>query len=105
MMVQLGRSNAKRNTTDFWYGACKSLPSFQGYILSLSSGYNGVCPCEMLLNIWHSVILSYPKTSQVYVTSFRYQATKVYPIKHVSARKRLDGTIYDKELHFQGSTR
>ena len=86
----------QRKKENFWYGASKSLPSFQGYILSLSSGYNGVCPCEMLLNIWHSAILSYPQTSQFYVTSFRYQAAKVYPIKNVSARKRLDGRNYDK---------
>ena len=103
--MPLGRSNSKRNTTDFWYGACKSLLSFQGYILSQSSGHNGVCPCEMLLNIWHSAILSYPKTSQFYITSFRHQAAKVHPIKNVSARKRTDGRIYDKKQRFQGSAR
>jgi hypothetical protein len=105
MIMPLGRSNTKRNMTEFWYGACKTLLSFQGYILSLSSGYNRVCPCKMLLNIWHRAILLYPKTSQFYVTSFRHQAGKIYPVKKVLARKRTDGGIYDKELHFPDITR
>jgi hypothetical protein len=59
----------------------------------------------MLLNIWHSAILSYPKTSQFYAISFRHQAEKVYPVKNLSTRKRTDGRIYDKVFHFMDSTR
>ena len=60
---------------------------------------------KTLLNICYSAILSYPKTSHFYVTSFRHNAAKVYPVKKKSARKRTDERMYDKELHLQDSTR